>query len=766
MSHAWMSMNAQGVFYGYNKSEDNPLGTKYTVKFGLAGDTGYPEEVEMSGESPFVVRYETSSTPFDPIRVSTATIQIVAPDAPVGMLSSHPQGSFCELWSGPSADTLVWKGYLKSNIYNVPLNDCNDVIQLEASDCLASLQYLDYTTENGDSNIKHIVTFHSILSRAVAAAGLTSYFWSSTKESASGQTIYPSELTISEHNFFSSDTNEPWKWSEVIEELCRYMGFTAIQWGDTLVLFDYRKLKSASIVYGYKYTGNTSSYTHYGGYQAINQPAIKLTGADMSYETMYNKISVRDNFYIVEEFIPDLFKEDYLTNRLGEKWQSGGIDVPNPTKPKFFKPKDIEKWKKGNPTTGKVAEEETADTKYSYYQKLWDNQYYESHYYTTAGTEVWGVSPTDMTDYCGGTLCTYATDSNVVVKSSLDWKNYLLCAKMIERENTGAPILNLKANSWNQALINTGELYLILNAKALWTRYNDRPYQNPDWCKEASRPAIPWTGGTYFGQNEYTKLYFAIGFGDWFWNGSSWSQNETMFEVDAGGWNNSETEVTILDTLDEFYLKDFEIVNNLSWETFADGDGYAIPIPPNIPIDGNMTFSIGMPGEMQKITIYTVTDPEYLEITANTFGGFCWLSDISLELTCAGAAKNRDADVAYTNEIDTDSCNEMSDITVKFTTYVPEGKPSYSTVGYQGHALEKIWEMRGNGTVAQKPEENIVEKYVEQYSVPRMKENYTVGMWFNPFSQIGDTYWNKTFCMLGCEIDYYNNRQRIEIVEI
>ena len=74
--------------------------------------------------------------------------------------------------------------------------------------------------------------------------------------------------------------------------------------------------------------------------------------------------------------------------------------------------------------------------------------------------------------------------------------------------------------------------------------------------------------------------------------------------------------------------------------------------------------------------------------------------------------------------------------------------------------------MRGNGTVAQKPEENIVEKYVEQYSVPRMKENYTVGMWVNPFNQIGDTYWNKTFCMLGCEIDYYNNRQRIEIVEI
>lgn len=754
-----MSHNFEGYFRGLDKSEDNPQGTLYTLKFGLVEDTGFPDECELSGSAPFIVRYETSETPFDPIRISTATIQVVLPEVPKHIISSSPQGSFCELYSGESAETLVWKGYLKSNMYNQPQNDCYDVIQLEASDCLASLQYIDYVTLDGDPEVRGIVSFASILSRAVETAGLPSFFWPNCKWDATGSTISPEDLTISECNFFSSDTNEPWKWSEVVEELCRYMGFTAMQWGDCLVLFDYRYLKHNSIQYGYKYTGSSTLYTHYGGYQAINQNAIKLTGHDVSYETMYNKISVRDNFYTVDKFVPDLFDEDLLENRLGEKWQSGSITPATPSKPKFFKPKNVEKWAKGGLTSGKIAEEETGDTEYSYYQKLWDNTWYESHYYTTGGTEVFDVHPTDMTDYAGGTLCTFATDNTKEVKSSLDWKNYLLCAKMVQLTNVGQPILNLKTG-WRRALINTGELYLVLNAKALFTRYNDRPYINPDWCQEASCPFINWNTTNMVIRSHGAQLYFAIGFGDWFWNGTAWKQNETMFSVNIG--NEDDNVYPIRDC----YNADHEIVNTLSWTTFADGDGYAIPIPYNIPLDGQITFSIGMPLEFQYLDGLSSTDEEVIDIAKNTFGGFCWLSDVNLELTAAGAAKNRDADVVYTNVMNDNSVNEMGDITLRFTTAVPEGKPSFSTVGYKNVALEKIWELRGTETIAQKPEENIIEKYVEQYSVPRMKGSYNVGLWFTPFSQIEDRYWRKNFAMLGCEIDYFNNRQNIEIVEI
>ena len=59
---------------GYFKSYDNK---QYYVKVYQSHESEPFTEVELAGDSPFVVSYDVSNTPFEPIRTSTATISVV-----------------------------------------------------------------------------------------------------------------------------------------------------------------------------------------------------------------------------------------------------------------------------------------------------------------------------------------------------------------------------------------------------------------------------------------------------------------------------------------------------------------------------------------------------------------------------------------------------------------------------------------------------------------------------------------------------------------
>ena len=64
-----------------------------------------------------------------------------------------------------------------------------------------------------------------------------------------------------------------------------------------------------------------------------------------------------------------------------------------------------------------------------------------------------------------------------------------------------------------------------------------------------------------------------------------------------------------------------------------------------------------------------------------------------------------------------------------------------------------------------KPEEAIIERYVDQYSTPSIKTSLTLDMSFKPYELITDTYWKKDFVITGQEIDYKNASQTITLLE-
>ena len=128
------------AYIGYFRSlHKNKL---YSVTIRKNGDTSTPNEIVLAGSSPFVLQYGENSTPFDPIRNSTATISIVSDHYFEDVLPNKSMDTEVIL-RNESDNKNVWIGYLTPKIYSHPYENCLYFIQLEASDFVSILQYFD-----------------------------------------------------------------------------------------------------------------------------------------------------------------------------------------------------------------------------------------------------------------------------------------------------------------------------------------------------------------------------------------------------------------------------------------------------------------------------------------------------------------------------------------------------------------------------------------------------------------------------------------------
>lgn len=384
---------------------------QYRVNFVPTLQNHFPwVEVSLAGDSPVVIKYETIESPFEPIMKSRCTINAVSSDYFFDLYGDDIQHTRVEVLNNDSGE-LVWGGFLTNNLLNVGQDDCYNNVTLEAIDCLSTLDYLDYAPISGK---KQIVSFQDILDDVLLSlGGQIQHVCVDTTMKISGNTyINMSELKISEQNFFSSDTDEPWKKLEVLQEMCRWCGYTAVQWKDTLYLYD-RQAHT-----GMEWTASSavnmvcmSQLTSFGPSDMehtntantvycydINGTNIKGAGSDISLKTIYNTVTVEDNFYEIGDFIPDIYEDDMLENVLGDFWLSeeqtqikyGPLMTNIPVDLQVMDPVYINK--KGNRDMDKNNMEK------DFYQRRFKHKWYSTIYrwpHSLAVTE-----PLDLGWYC------------------------------------------------------------------------------------------------------------------------------------------------------------------------------------------------------------------------------------------------------------------------------------------------------------------------------------------------------------------------------
>lgn len=779
--------NYRGYFKGYDgnaeKSDSFALdgkGILYSVHIGTFGARTYTE-IQMAGQSPFVVSYNASRTPFDPIRTSTAQISIVHNSYLEDILPSQAQETPVYLYNETLGE-MEWVGWLSPKELSQNYTEEYETIQLEASDCLSILQYLDYETEETDK--KKIVVLENILDQIFSKTELISYYyWGGDKyfgnHTTAAYRVLPENIKLSEQNFFTSDTDKPWKLSEVLEQICLYFGYTAMQWKDRVYLVNLAQANGSTVWTAIPYSKSGGSFSKLNStvnlyaLRELSQEDVRGPSASISFEPIYNRIVVKDNMYTAENFIPNPFDDSLLTNRIDPNnfYDSYVCTIPAEVWPTYpWGSKWYTLWITTNYKKDRIERKNgwrkrdtywSQDDDYLYYHRPYSHKYWKSCY---DGNISEGTGTQADLARVGGTIIDMGVVRNVyvseygqlMVPSKLDYTRYIC----ISQQNQGVwggtsnyPVMKL--SGYTNTCPITNNSYIVLKASAIFEKYIDRPYINPDWLTESVKIG-GWSGSAGWTEG---FLNFILKIGNKYWNGSSWTTTASVFKV------------ALEDTNKEYGAVNEErhVLNNISYTLGINEEGYAIPLSYVDPA-GEIEFTICLPA------IQFWYNGEKL------YNAYCWLKDFDIKVVQAGQDEDStDTDIVYTNEVPTGDTyvNSLSDITLKLTTMNEKTKPSYSNVMYvSGSTTYSVDIMRQAGTGAIRPEEGIIKKYYDQYSTPtkkitmeveyrtRSKSYYTYE--FAPFSVIRGIDVespNTNYAQLGATIDYLYGRETITCVE-
>lgn len=869
---------------GYFRGEDtNGDCTLYSIRFVPTFQDHWPwREVELAGENPVVVQYSSNSNPFIPIMESRCSITAVANEYFLDLYGSDIQ--HCQVvLTNEDTQELEWVGYLTNNLMNMPQDGCLETFTFEAIDCLSTLEYFDYTPLSGK---KQIVTFQDILADvALSCTMLQRLVVDSSMKNENGQVIHMDELQISEQNFFSSDTDEPWNKKEVLEEICRFCGYTAFQWKDTLYLFDkqahtnneWQSTTDSDLYFNAQISsGDFHTYINSGDYIRccnITEDNIRGTGADISLQTIYNKVTVKDSFYEIGDFLPDVYEDDMLENVLGDFWlseeqlqirrssinsnitpdgtlmqpiyitQKGKLGFDNNNLDKLFYQRRFKhKWYStiyrakntlseitpynigwhcmmyqiegayhGYTTVFRVFnyldEEQTVTLKMtcegystetthtipangyeSYYLQILD----VSHFFDDGPSIKFGsygpyLYPDNIyKSYTRGYIGGHIVDLSSVEKgntaqynwepeSKLDFDRYIMISQMDEPNALYCnprwsgysptqlnyffpPVMELNSG-WTKPIIINDNCYLTLNGSAIYERYSNMDYINPDWTNDCTGikqdyNVCYWT--LFNGVKEvYTSppcLVFKLKIGDYFWNGSEWTTTDTPFYVDL----HTPTDDNGYIDFSAWWNDSHDIINNVEWTDFTGVDGYKIPLTGvNFDFNEDIEFAICLPGKMQ---VYNGN------LSHDGMNSYCYIKDFKVNFATKGMENYDLADVVYENVIDEYSVNTLDDVQLKITTYPGEGLMSYSNVGYNGQLIDLV-KKDGLDNEANKMEENIIKTYVNQWNTNTIEETLVLDRTTTPLSRIKDTENGKFFHVCGLEIDYARAKQRVDLVE-
>lgn len=754
-------------------------GTVFTVTLNINGDTtSTPTEVTL-GAQPFVTNMDGGggSTLYRPAKYSRATIQIRTGDYLMDLYASGAQQVQVVLASG---NTVYWTGYVTPNLYDMGFTYQRETIQVEAIDALSTLQYYRYQRSQTT-----VVSFLDIINKCLAQANAYTYFYFSTntQKASTGTAELLSKMYISEQNFFdekkSDETDEDVAWTcrDVLEEICQYMGVTAVAVGGNVFFIDYDALKAGNYQY-YRYTvGSTSSsLVTEGTRHTVAKEEFSGADSSISLDQVYNKVSVKASLYDFDEIVPPLFDTGNLTNvtatdQDGYYMSSHIVSAPHTWQVQVM----------GSTQAGRYLKlmSTVRGSKYKNYMKYFKNPYYTLHQYNESNNAL-VESSQDAANYTrsvnkiGAYLIGAGVNkvSEYSQQTQVSFQNYLCFrwktwdgsdgqgrSDITSADNT----VMIESNASNaNAFFGGSDAYIIIQGKVR--------------CLADLQNFIPGDvhvqdkAHNNFGSRMWLPAQLKLG--NYYWNGSSWQSTACKFklpfseadQLDTGDPNDTDGGLDA----DKFYNRDFNFRNTVNYEDGLDEEGYAISL-------SGLPLTMARP-ELKLYNPHHMVKDNLLESV--------WISGLKLVAAIANPDGDKDTDTKYVNYIQNGSVQEMKGLEFKICTW-DNKKPNYSapaflngsTFGYVDKLYnracqsgEDTWQdFDGNyGTGGLRQEEHLIYRLVNQYSTPsivltlplrgglKMTDSYDYGLTLLS---------GKVFVMDQQSIDWKMNKSRVKLVE-
>lgn len=647
----------------------------YKVSIITNGDSSNTTPIVL-GDSPVIIEYLNEDTIYEPTKYSRATIKLVTKDYMPDLYSGSAQGVKVII-----EGFVNWQGYLTPNIYTQSYEASIEELELEAIDGLSTLQYYKYKPINGT---KEIVSFKDLLTYLFKQCNCYGHF--QFPNNIGFDTI--DDFYISEQNFFDED-DEPMTCQEVLEELCRYMGVTAVAINTVVYLIDPDYLKGSQSVYNvYDINTGRQFTTSYVNTWIIDN--YTQNGATISLDVVFNKVILKDNLYSFDSIIPSIWDDNKLIN-YGGMWNYNN---------------EIE-----------VVDEDGKGGKHKCFFKYYYNPDYKSYYYHQSTLSPAAAPKTidyaATQEYVGATICRayfkkVEEDDDII--NNINYTDYLLLhnhdtndtfAGMVDLggvavhditidEDQGLPVFELQVNKSNPAFIGGDNTHILIQGNFIYMDREGEMYIMQGYSNKEDN---------FNTNNLWIKAQ--LKYGNYYWNGNDWQTTSCCFKLPF--YNNGQKDHHINQT--------FPIKNTVSWEMGIEEDGYLIPLPTGRVLDNKPTFTLYQPHRI---------DEKYRCDAV-------WLKDFDIKAVIAHPNQDLstldDSDTEYSNVIDTDYVEELELDDFKICTW-DNKKPNYSAVcklsstGYYfvdniTHSVYSNLRMR--------PEELTIYRYVNQYSTPSIK---------------------------------------------
>ena len=784
-------------------------------KVTITTESGSQTKSVTLGGSPFVTEMDSDDkTIYSPAKYQTATVSIITPDYNFDIYSGKAQGTKVELTD--EAGAVVWTGYVTPNLYDMGFVEEREEIEIECIDALSTLQYIKYNSTN-----KAVKTFVAIIRKLLQCCNAYKYFYVSRNIQLNKGAYEPilDKLIISEENFFEkkedkeTDDDVAWTMQEVLEEICQFLGLTVVADGDSVYFLDYDAIKGGeNSYYRYEVEGTSSpTITTVSFNKTITAADYSESGATLSLDNVYNKVSVKADLYTFEDVIPDMFSN--LINITADS----DIELQTSNNANLGMWGEVVKNKIGSKDEDNNNMIVMVDRVYNpqkkeygafnaVFVKYFNNPLYTFYKYSSSGTDITsGVTSLNYTDtktmygataakfyvqelkdkaadYYRSWIFNYIfgnTDSNnralyldALLKANevtnVDFSNYIVMLNPPENHIPNEQIENypyFKTYATNSsALFGGSNSYLIISGDVIYHYMNEDPYPIPEGECDIREGRFAIDEGQAY-------ILASLNWGSKYWNGTQWVSSKSSFKIpfikEGASANERKADATM--------YKANAIPNTVSWRIGTKEKGYLIPMPSDEVITG-----------LPILTVFKPFDPNYHSTKSGDNKGqhykfnCVFLKDFGIKAIVSDPtfSDKNNTDTVYTNVINDDYVNELKEVKFKVSTW-DNKKPNYSAVAVKNirgskYFLDKTYNIscyKGEceqlgATDGLRQEEHFIYKIVNQYSSPSVILNLSLRNDNKIFGLYEDTSISgKKFIVDSVNIDYRNNKQEIKLIE-
>ena len=813
------------------------MSATYTAEFTSIKNVNYKIEINTekgSGTHTLLLSGEPFSTKMDsegkniysPLKTTSATIGIMTKNLESNIYSGKAKGTSVK-FTNTDTNKVEFTGYVTPCKYDQDWNEELEEVEIECIDGIAVLKSIPYPVTGS------VETFANIIFNCLKQSGCFKklYVTDNVQLTVNGTDNIIEKLRVSQNNFFEErqegQTNDDVAMScyDVLIEVMQFLGYTMFAEGDEVFIIDYDAIKRGNNKYfSYNLTGTTlgtyttvtKAYSH-----QITGESIGETGTTVSLDKVFNKVTVKDDFYTYDSLFPnfgdakfetnitaaldwnasDMFKRGYyVIDTITQTSKSGKSenftificpawrDKTFVCIVKFYKSDVFQFCKYDKNTKQDRTEEYETDMTWS---KL-----FECHGATYVRLWKKEVSRSEAEDFRG--RYNYMLPQETKLQMWIDFLNrnpedialtpYVLCLNWSDG-HIGPAALNstgrydrtenedcrkypfVKLRRFDSSVFGGKDAYLLINGKQLSHDEQNTPFPISDGANNKKLKREP--------DKKYEEegfLWCRMKWGSNYWNGEGWQTTPTDFKLRY--WTGNST-IRVRNYYDKF----FDFADTASKSMVKGAKGYYLTCPQNGNLAGEAEFIIYCNRDL-----WGKSNHGHWH-SSNRYSRYYNYVQVLSDLTMTAEISNgmlddmeNDTDTTYTNVIATGAVDKMSDIKFKICTF-DNKKPSYSGVDYLDSSKNSVYlkytynkalnSLETGVTASNRDghkmvqEEHLIFKLVNQYQEPRTIIKTTLK---NLGHKLYGTYTdkiikNKTFIVSEMNIDYKQETAEMKLTE-